>query len=108
MEAFKADEGTAKACVMGQAHQCLILRVAHRDCALEQAVHAAHCLKEFCAQLAVGQQIVIQEIQMAALELFHLHENPVNLIGIEGLATLKKGAHIAKVAGVWTAARDEH
>ena len=106
--AFKANEGAAQPCIARQAYKAFVLRVAHGHRALKQPTHAAHFPKQRLRKRTAGEEIVVQKIEMPPGQRAHLPQNPVQRIGVKALPATEKGIHIAKIAGVRAAARDQH
>ena len=73
---------------------------------LPDAAHAAHALEKRRGKAAVAEQMVVEEVEVAAGEAVDLGQGVVHALRIEGAAALEERLLVAEVADVRTAAGD--
>lgn len=73
---------------------------------LPQPSHAAHPVEQGPRETGIAEQVVVQEVQMAARQPVDLGERRVHRLGVERLPALEERLLVTKVAHVRAAARD--
>jgi hypothetical protein len=70
-------------------------------------LHALHAGEERLGKAAVAEQVVVEEVEMAAGEAVDLGQGVVDTLGVEAFATLKECVLVTEVAVLRAAARDD-
>ncbi len=74
----------------------------HRPRGLPDAAEPAHPLEERCREAHVAEQVVVQEVKVAAEQARDLREGRVHPLRVEALPSREEGLLVAEVAGVGT------
>ena len=75
--------------------------------ALEEAAHAAHAVEQRRGEAAVAEQVIVEEVEMAARQPLDLGERVVDPLGVERAAAVEERVLVAEVAVLRAAARDD-
>ena len=106
-EGLEAEEDTAQPSLGSLLYQVALQHGGHRGSTLEDAPHAAHALKQFPREMRTAQQVVVEEIEVAAWQAVYLSQGLIDALHIERLALAIERILIAEVAVMRTAARHD-
>ena len=106
VERLEADEQAAQTAGGGFFEQTRLQDRSDRPGSLPEAAHAAHPVEQRGGEARVAEQVVVQEVQVAAGQAVDLGQRLVDRAGVERLAAGEEGLLVAEIAGVRAAARD--
>src|SRR4051794_35781145 len=106
VDGLEADEQAAQARLHRLLQQAGPQDGLHRAGGLPQPSHPAHALEQGAGEAGVAEQVVVEEVQVAARQPVDLGQGRVDRLGVEGLAALEERLLVAEVAHVGAAARD--
>ena len=105
IERLEADEEAAQARLHRLLEQRRLQDRAHGPRRLPDALHPPHPLEERRGEAHVAEQVIVQEVEVAAGKARDLGERLVHALRVEALASLEEGLLVAEVAGVRAASR---
>lgn len=79
----------------------------HGGGALEQPPHPAHPLEQSLGETPITQQMIVEEIEVAAGQPLDLCQRLVDALRVEGTAAGEEGILVAEVAMLRAGARDD-
>ena len=103
-ERFEADEEAAQAGGGGALDQIVAEDRVDGCGALEQPAHAAHAVEQRAAEAAIAEQVIVEEVEVAAGQPIDLGQRVVNALGVEGTAAGEERVLVAEVAVLRTTA----
>ena len=107
IERLEADEQAAEAGLHRTFEQIGREHRVDRACGLPEPAHAAHPVEECRRKAAVAEQVVVQEVEMAARQPLDFRQRGVDGLRVERSAALEERLLVAEVADVRTPARDD-
>ena len=106
-QGLEADEEASQAGGGGALDQIALKNGIHCGGALEQAPHPAHAIEQRGREAAIAEQVIVEEVEVAARQPRDLGERIVDALRVEGAAACEERVLVAEVAVLGTASRDD-
>ncbi len=104
---LESDEQAAQSCGRSLFDDVVAKDRVHRRGALEDPAHSPHAAEEFFGEPRIPEEVVVQEVEVAARKAGDFGERGVHALRVERGAAVEEGVLVAEGAVVRAASRDD-